>query len=141
MDLTTFAISTCTGVVSCHPKTTLHASPVHLHDTSDDKKTIGCWTHLPFYDDWKLCICYKCEKFLKANKLHLHYFDILIKATDLPTWYAIASPVLAESRVSRPEFWMTRNGYLPNQHPVLTRTAPSGIGHGAGGEKGPVATV
>ncbi len=35
-------------------------SPVHPHDTSDDKKTLGCWRHLPFYNDWKLYIRYKC---------------------------------------------------------------------------------
>jgi hypothetical protein len=41
VDLITVDISACTGVVSCHPNTVLHVSPVHSHDTSDDKKTLG----------------------------------------------------------------------------------------------------
>ena len=123
MDLNTVVITACTGVVSCHPKTTLHVSPVHPHDTSDDKKTLGRWTHLPFYNDWKLYIRYKCKKFLKFNEKFLNCSDILIKATDLPTWCASVPPEVVQNRVPGPDFKVTKRGYLAYQHPALTRAS------------------
>jgi hypothetical protein len=123
VDLTTVAITACTGVVSCHPKTTLHVTPVHPDDTSDNKTTLGRWPHLPFYNDWKLYVRWKCKHFLRMNQKDLVCGDILVKATRGEEWYASTPPTLVESRVPGPDFKVTRRGYLPYQHPALTQTS------------------
>jgi hypothetical protein len=60
---------------------------------------------------------------LKANEKFLKCSDILIKATDQPTWCASIPPNVVHNRVPGPDFKVTRRGYLPYQHPSLARAS------------------
>ena len=118
VDLTTVTITACTGSISLRENTVVAVSPKHPHDFGNVKR----WKHLPFYNDWQLYVRYKTKFLLVANKQWLMQAKVLMRAVLKPTWEAPHPPTLVESRVPGPDFAVTRRGYLPYQHPALTRT-------------------